>query len=150
MLSWLGSRCWTMTNAMPVGARARDSISRRASRPPAEAPMPTTGPVKAGAAPRRRSGRRRMPLGTVKEILFHRDRERELGWATVATVLAIVVSDPSMTRSLSERAAPRARDRVAEVGIVAASSSGCDRLTSNWEANRNCHRPGQVSRSLDM
>src|SRR6478609_2910702 len=81
MLSWLGSRCWTMTKAMPVGGRARASISRRASSPPAEAPIPTTGPAKGGAvtvpAPSRIS--EASPPGALWKSWCIEIRERELG-----------------------------------------------------------------------
>src|SRR5665811_1627344 len=50
-LLWSGSRCCTSTNAMPsgspVGMAARNSSM--AARPPAEAPMPTTGKFAAAA-----------------------------------------------------------------------------------------------------
>src|ERR1035438_4490178 len=39
----VGSRCWTMTNAMPLLAGTRPRNCSRASSPPAEAPMPTMG-----------------------------------------------------------------------------------------------------------
>src|SRR5438445_9097327 len=42
-LSCLGSRCWTRTNAMPLSNGRCDSIVVQASRPPADAPIPTTG-----------------------------------------------------------------------------------------------------------
>ena len=42
-LSWLGSRCWISTNAIPDldGSALRSAV--KAARPPAEAPMATTG-----------------------------------------------------------------------------------------------------------
>ena len=43
MLEWPGARCWMKTNAMPVSAGSPRSSSVTASRPPAEAPMATTG-----------------------------------------------------------------------------------------------------------
>lgn len=43
MLSWFGSRCWIMTKPIPVVAGRWSSIFVKASRPPAEAPTPTTG-----------------------------------------------------------------------------------------------------------
>ncbi len=43
MLSWLGSRCWTRMNAMPVSAGKACKSRRQASSPPAEAPIATTG-----------------------------------------------------------------------------------------------------------
>jgi hypothetical protein len=39
----VGSKCWTMTNAMPLFFGTRDRKCSNASNPPAEAPMPTTG-----------------------------------------------------------------------------------------------------------
>src|SRR5439155_11304910 len=39
----VGSKCWTMTKAMPLFFGTRDRKSSKASNPPAEAPMPTTG-----------------------------------------------------------------------------------------------------------
>src|ERR1035438_7006112 len=42
-LTCLGSRCWMKTNAMPVLDGRAWSISVKASRPPAEAPIPTIG-----------------------------------------------------------------------------------------------------------
>src|SRR5437870_184494 len=44
-LSCLGSRCWMSTNAMPVSVRSSLRSWVKASSPPAEAPMPTTGNV---------------------------------------------------------------------------------------------------------
>src|SRR5437867_4796484 len=44
-LSCLGSKCWMSTNAMPVSVRSCLRSWVKASRPPAEAPMPTTGNV---------------------------------------------------------------------------------------------------------
>src|ERR1019366_6724217 len=41
-LSWLGSRCWTSTKARPVSTGMAETSSLNASRPPADAPMPTT------------------------------------------------------------------------------------------------------------
>ena len=43
MLSWFGSRCWIRMKAMPLPAGSAPTSFRLASRPPAEAPMPTTG-----------------------------------------------------------------------------------------------------------
>src|ERR1700736_4873907 len=43
MLWWLGSRCWISTNAIPVSNGSARKNSLYASRPPAEAPMATTG-----------------------------------------------------------------------------------------------------------
>ena len=40
---WVGSRCWTTTKARPLPAGTCRKNSSRASRPPAEAPMPTMG-----------------------------------------------------------------------------------------------------------
>jgi len=37
-----GDRCWTTTNAMPVAAGTPSKNRVSGSRPPAEAPMPTT------------------------------------------------------------------------------------------------------------
>src|SRR5579863_5978204 len=42
-LGWVGSRCCTNTNAMPLFCGSERSNSEKASRPPAEAPMPTMG-----------------------------------------------------------------------------------------------------------
>src|SRR5689334_12617645 len=41
-LSWVGSRCWTRTNAMPLSAGTALKNLRNASRPPADAPIPTS------------------------------------------------------------------------------------------------------------
>src|SRR6185437_4077694 len=41
MLSWLGSRCWTRMKAMPFLAGSASTSFLQASRPPAEAPIPT-------------------------------------------------------------------------------------------------------------
>ena len=59
MLSWVGSRCWTRMRAMPLPA-GRPSISLlHASRPPAEAPIPTTAKSSAPwGGPRAVSARR--------------------------------------------------------------------------------------------
>src|SRR5947209_4341739 len=43
MLGCVGSRCWTMTNAMPLSAGMAERSSVRAVTPPAEAPIPTIG-----------------------------------------------------------------------------------------------------------
>ena len=43
MLSWVGARCWTRIKAMPTSAGSASMSLRQASRPPAEAPIPTTG-----------------------------------------------------------------------------------------------------------
>src|SRR5438309_2208467 len=43
MLSCLGSRCWMKTNAIPVLFGSVRKISRTASNPPADAPIPTMG-----------------------------------------------------------------------------------------------------------
>ena len=40
---WVGSRCWTMTKAMPHPSGTCFKNSSSASSPPAEAPMPTMG-----------------------------------------------------------------------------------------------------------
>jgi len=45
MLGWDGSRCGISTKAMPVSMGSAVSSLRKASRPPAEAPIPTTGKV---------------------------------------------------------------------------------------------------------
>src|SRR5476649_2442016 len=42
MLWWVGSRCWTRTKAMLVGAGRASTSFLQASRPPADAPMATT------------------------------------------------------------------------------------------------------------
>ncbi len=39
----VGSRCWTMTKAMPLPVGTCDRKCSKASSPPAEAPMPTMG-----------------------------------------------------------------------------------------------------------
>jgi hypothetical protein len=39
----VGSKCWISTKAMPVEAGRLSSNCVNASRPPADAPMPTTG-----------------------------------------------------------------------------------------------------------
>ena len=41
MLSRLGERCWTITNAMPLPAGIASRSSVHASSPPADAPIPT-------------------------------------------------------------------------------------------------------------
>ena len=54
-LPWVGSRCWTSTNAMPLveGSALKNFVS--ASRPPADEPRPTiarsTGRAGSGAPP---------------------------------------------------------------------------------------------------
>src|SRR5712664_3717637 len=42
-LWWLGSRCWTITKAVPLSAFRSGSRASSAPMPPADAPMPTTG-----------------------------------------------------------------------------------------------------------
>jgi hypothetical protein len=42
-LSCVGSRCITTTKAMPLSAGIAAKNSSKASTPPADAPMPTTG-----------------------------------------------------------------------------------------------------------
>src|SRR4029077_16830344 len=42
-LLWLGSRCWRKTKAIPVESGKVVSMAVKASRPPADAPTPTTG-----------------------------------------------------------------------------------------------------------
>ena len=42
MLSWVGSRCCTRMNAMPLSAGSASTNFRQASSPPAEAPIATT------------------------------------------------------------------------------------------------------------
>src|SRR6185369_12640196 len=39
----VGSKCWTMTKAMPLSLGTRDRKCSNASNPPADAPMPTMG-----------------------------------------------------------------------------------------------------------
>src|SRR5262245_31870285 len=55
VLTCVGSRCATRTKAMPLPAGMREKNCSKASRPPAEAPRPTTGmgrlPDCFGAAP---------------------------------------------------------------------------------------------------
>src|SRR5947199_7683151 len=41
MLAWVGSRCCTRMNAIPVSTGSARSICVKASSPPADAPMPT-------------------------------------------------------------------------------------------------------------
>src|SRR5262245_9026460 len=43
ILTWLGARCVTRTNAMPVSEGMWERNRSSASRPPAEAPTPTIG-----------------------------------------------------------------------------------------------------------
>ena len=43
MLSCVGSMCWISTKAMPVSAGNALRKAVKASRPPADAPMPTIG-----------------------------------------------------------------------------------------------------------
>ena len=43
MLSWVGSRCWTRMQAMPLPAGSAPTSFLKAPRPPAEAPIATTG-----------------------------------------------------------------------------------------------------------
>jgi hypothetical protein len=50
MLAWVGSRCWTMTKAMPVSVAISRNMRRSASRPPADAPTPTTGNARLSCA----------------------------------------------------------------------------------------------------
>ena len=45
MLSCVGDRCCTSTKAAPVSAGRFCSNCRKASRPPAEAPIPTIGKI---------------------------------------------------------------------------------------------------------
>src|ERR1700682_2993125 len=45
MLLCVGSRCWTMTKAMPLSGGMAERRSMKALRPPADAPIPTTGKV---------------------------------------------------------------------------------------------------------
>ena len=42
-VTWRGSRCWTSTNAIPLSAGMCEKNFWKASRPPADAPIPTTG-----------------------------------------------------------------------------------------------------------
>src|SRR5690349_20412392 len=41
-LSWVGSKCWTRTNATPLSVGTALKNLRNASRPPADAPIPAT------------------------------------------------------------------------------------------------------------
>src|SRR5689334_2385104 len=41
-LSWVGSKCWTRTNAIPLSVGTAVKNLRNASRPPADAPIPAT------------------------------------------------------------------------------------------------------------
>ncbi len=60
MLLWSGAKCCTSTNAMPVSAGMWVKNVLKASRPPAEAPMPTISgnrtPGAAGVASTFRTG----------------------------------------------------------------------------------------------
>jgi len=53
MLACVGSRCWIRMKAMPVPGGSTASSLRKASRPPAEAPSPTTGKLSAAGGERR-------------------------------------------------------------------------------------------------
>ena len=56
MLVWPGARCWTTTNAIRA-AESRWMTASSASRPPADAPIPTTGNrSREGAAPSSEGG----------------------------------------------------------------------------------------------
>ena len=76
MLSCVGSRCCTRMNAMPVSAAEPPEACVQASRPPAEAPMPTTGKSadatggsRAGMA--RALGRGRAVFAMAQTIFWH-------------------------------------------------------------------------------
>ena len=73
---WVGSRCWTMTKAMPLPAGTCFRNSSRASSPPAEAPMPTMGNAFCvrGRSGFRRQGRRRSFLAHLRAGWFFHDR----------------------------------------------------------------------------
>src|SRR5262249_41188843 len=43
MLAWWGARCWITTNAKPLSTGTREKNFSKASRPPADAPIPTMG-----------------------------------------------------------------------------------------------------------
>src|SRR4029077_1608447 len=71
-LSWVGSKCWTRTNAMPLSVGTALKNLRNASRPPADAPIPTSATGAsllrvAGATPAApgafRVERRALPVG---------------------------------------------------------------------------------------
>src|SRR5262245_42011013 len=47
-VAWRGSRCWTTTNAIPVSGGTWAKNFWKASSPPADAPMPTTGAILVG------------------------------------------------------------------------------------------------------
>ena len=72
---WVGSRCWTMTKAMPLPSGTFSKKSSNASSPPAEAPMPTTGkaacklrwPTSSGGVP---WGSGRASCGSFEEACF--------------------------------------------------------------------------------
>src|SRR2546430_10866847 len=60
MLGYFGSRCWTSTKAIAASSDRCVSNSENASKPPAEAPMPTIGNVSLdgwGTATRPRAGK---------------------------------------------------------------------------------------------
>jgi hypothetical protein len=59
MLACVGSRCWIKMNAMPVRGGRAVSSRRKASRPPAEAPRPTTGKLSCPNGERRLGDERR-------------------------------------------------------------------------------------------
>ena len=60
MLACVGSRCWIRMKAMPVPAGSTSSSLRKASRPPAEAPSPTTGKLSAASSEPRLCDERRL------------------------------------------------------------------------------------------
>src|ERR1017187_8313385 len=81
MLAWLGSRCGTSTKAMPqAGGRWRKNCTK-ASRPPAEAPMPTMG----NPAPRGFS------TGATKVT----GAARDWGWVLFRTFLVVMGPSPA-------------------------------------------------------
>src|SRR5579872_2416370 len=73
MLSCVGSRCWTRIKAMPLSAGNASTSFLQASRPPAEAPIPTTGKLAASrggprAADSRPPDRGRAALARCKRL----------------------------------------------------------------------------------
>src|SRR5580658_874857 len=65
MLSWVGSRCWTRTKAMPSPDASAATSFRQASSPPADAPIAMTGISDATISGRGRSSERSERRGPV-------------------------------------------------------------------------------------
>jgi hypothetical protein len=59
----VGSRCWTMTNAMPLPGGTRARNCSKASSPPADAPMPTMGNAALASGAAGAAGLRRRVCG---------------------------------------------------------------------------------------